>query len=238
MANTPKLNLPLPGNSAGAETRVSESLYLAESVLTGVNSRLATPPGSPADGDSHLIIATATDAWAGLEDSIAVWVSSQWIFVAPAEGMSIRINAEGQRGVSYWYDGSAWLPDGGAMFLTLHRELSGSQTSAYLLIQGAGESLTQPMPLMDSYTIVRSASQVVHDHGSDPGDWTIDIQDNAAASYGTFDVELNASSAVPQVTTQNHSIDIDAGDSLKVEATGPSTTSPEFFLHLKLVERA
>ena len=47
---------------------------------------LIAPPASPSAGDSYIVGASATDAWAGEDDSIAVWDGSEWVFYAPRLG--------------------------------------------------------------------------------------------------------------------------------------------------------
>jgi hypothetical protein len=72
-----------------------------ESVL----NRLATPPGTPAQGDRYLIIATATGAWTGQENKITEWNGSTWVFYTPNEGWVTRVEAEN---LLYSFDGSSW----------------------------------------------------------------------------------------------------------------------------------
>jgi hypothetical protein len=65
-------------------------------VQTEVTSRLTTPPGSPAEGDRHLIIATATGAWAGQEDKIAEWDGASWVFTTPLDRYAVYVTADEQ----------------------------------------------------------------------------------------------------------------------------------------------
>ncbi len=51
-----------------------------------VTSATNAPPGSPANGASHIVTATATGAWAGWEGSIAVWDGSVWNRYIPRNG--------------------------------------------------------------------------------------------------------------------------------------------------------
>lgn len=69
-------------------------------------SRSTTPPGSPASGDRYLVIATATGAWAGHEDSIAEWNGSAWVFTVPTTGTYIGIDDESDG--LYLFGGSSW----------------------------------------------------------------------------------------------------------------------------------
>jgi hypothetical protein len=83
-----------------------------------VKSALATPPGSPSNGDTYLAYGTVTGDFVGHENHIARWSDfyAAWIFWVPFEGMSIRNEATTQWVV---YTGSAWatlstdsLPEG------------------------------------------------------------------------------------------------------------------------------
>lgn len=69
--------------SAGAATPPS-SAWAGQ--VVAVLDTLAAPPGSPSTGDSYLVGAGATGAWAGHDGEIATWDGSQWVFTTPAEG--------------------------------------------------------------------------------------------------------------------------------------------------------
>lgn len=51
-------------------------------------SYTATPPGSPVDGDLHIVAHGATGDWAGYDDWLAYWLSNTgaWKFKRPQEG--------------------------------------------------------------------------------------------------------------------------------------------------------
>lgn len=68
---------------------------------------LATPPGSPADGDRYIVVATGTGDWAGKETQIATWddANSVWTFLVPNIGWSL-INLDDS--FVYIYTASGW----------------------------------------------------------------------------------------------------------------------------------
>ena len=68
---------------------------------------LATPPGSPANGDSYIVAAAPTGAWVGYAGSLAVWVSatSSWAFMAPRVGYMAYVEDEEKLSV---YKVSGW----------------------------------------------------------------------------------------------------------------------------------
>lgn len=74
---------------------------------------LTTPPGSPSIGDAYIPAATATGAWAGHEDDVAVWwlspgdSSAAWRFHTPETGLRAYIVDED---VLALWDGTAWTP--------------------------------------------------------------------------------------------------------------------------------
>lgn len=55
---------------------------------------LATPPVSPATGDTYIVAAAATGAWAGKDGQVAVWSGSAWAFYAPRLGWVAYIEDE------------------------------------------------------------------------------------------------------------------------------------------------
>jgi hypothetical protein len=82
---------------------------LGQEWMESVGTRAITPPGSPSVGQRVLIDATlgvATGAFAGKEDDVAQWNGSAWIFVTPAIGTFISVDAENT--LLYYFGGSAW----------------------------------------------------------------------------------------------------------------------------------
>lgn len=97
-STTPILGLPLliPGQ-AQKEFFVNAAL----SVLDALNARAVTasqpaPPSSAAEGACYRVTATATGAWTGKEDRIAVMTGGDWRFIAPAQGWVLFDRAAGR----------------------------------------------------------------------------------------------------------------------------------------------
>jgi len=65
---------------------------------------LTAPPGSPGNGQVYIPKATATGAWAGKENQIAIY-DSGWVFLMPDEGWSAYVQDED---VEIFWNGSAW----------------------------------------------------------------------------------------------------------------------------------
>ena len=47
---------------------------------------LASPPGSPSDGNRYIVAASPTGAWAGQAGKVAAWQDGAWAFHAPRTG--------------------------------------------------------------------------------------------------------------------------------------------------------
>lgn len=79
-----------------------------------IDHTLATPPGSPANGDRYIVAGSPTGAWSGKANQIAVWTtdnpvtpSGLWEFYAPAAGW---VFFSGTANLQLVYTGSAWSP--------------------------------------------------------------------------------------------------------------------------------
>ena len=68
-----------------------------------------TPPGSPTNGESHIIGAAPTGTWAGQGGKIARYngTGSAWEFFTPQEGWMIQRGSAGVREI-YRYTSAAW----------------------------------------------------------------------------------------------------------------------------------
>lgn len=113
---TPRLALPYytDGQTAPQAT-LSEQLnaldaMAAPNVLTWQGN---TPPGSPADGDLHLVGSSPTGAWSGQAGKLALYFSG-WTFHTPKTGMRVhRVEATNKHKAGVWayYDATdGWFP--------------------------------------------------------------------------------------------------------------------------------
>ena len=55
---------------------------------------LTTPPGSPASGDTYIVAASATEAWATHDGKVAVWDGAAWVFYTPRPGWVAYVEDE------------------------------------------------------------------------------------------------------------------------------------------------
>jgi hypothetical protein len=106
---TPRLGAPeLVSGQATPETTVNEQIRYIESGAGHFifkDRDLATPPGSPADGDCYLVAASGTGAWSGKDGQIAFRVNTAWAFITAIEGFTAWVNDEN---AFIGYDGAAW----------------------------------------------------------------------------------------------------------------------------------
>lgn len=88
---TPNLNLDeLASAQSQPEVTVNASLRKLDTLVgASVASITNTPPGSPTDGERHIVDTSPTGAWSGHADAIAYWVAgsfNEWRFSAPSAG--------------------------------------------------------------------------------------------------------------------------------------------------------
>jgi len=104
-----KLQLPFiqPSQAQKHVTHNEALLKLDGLVQMSVASKdLATPPGAPVDGESYIVPAGATGAWAGQDGNVAIWQNTAWMFYAPSEGWTAWVS---DLDTLWSFDGSAWV---------------------------------------------------------------------------------------------------------------------------------
>ena len=62
--------------------------------LSVKDRNLSTPPGSPVAGDTYIVAASPTGAWAGQAAKVAIWSGSAWLFSTPRIGWVAYIENE------------------------------------------------------------------------------------------------------------------------------------------------
>jgi len=157
-----------------------------------VKNQTNTPPGSPADGDSYIVTATATGAWTGWENSISYYQSGTgWKRILPREGML----AWDQTGNNlHYYDGSAWTDySTGAGSLNLGSTVtqSGTPSSTSVGFLGSPQIADQ-----DTYTLALTdaGGHYYHISGS-AHTLTIPANSSVAFPIGTVIVIVNEDAA-------------------------------------------
>ncbi|WP_428542644.1 DUF2793 domain-containing protein [Profundibacter sp.] len=109
MTNTPNLSLPyLAAAQAQKHVTVNEALSLIDALaqMAVVAVGATSPPATPAEGDRHIIGSSATGAWSGWDNSIALFSGGAWLRLIPQVGwMAWDVSASE---LLVW-NGSAWV---------------------------------------------------------------------------------------------------------------------------------
>lgn len=89
MSTTPNLTLPLMETGQAQKEVTFNQVAVIIDVLEGgiIDRDLATPPGSPSEGDAYIVAATATGVWATHENDIAYYFGGVWNFLSPDVGI-------------------------------------------------------------------------------------------------------------------------------------------------------
>ena len=105
-------NLGLMVNGAAGDAHYSQFMAFLRGVdglvMPNVKGYLTnTPPGSPSDGDSYIIGAAPTGAWAGQGGKVTRYstVAVAWEFYTPKNGWMLQANSARE---TYLYTASAW----------------------------------------------------------------------------------------------------------------------------------
>lgn len=116
----------LAAQQAQPEITHNTALNMLQILQTGVISvALNTPPGSPTQGDTYILGASPTGAWAGRAHCLAGYFGTGWVFVPGVDstGTAIAMGAR-HEGLSVWskadnavyiWSGSAWAAASGGM---------------------------------------------------------------------------------------------------------------------------
>jgi hypothetical protein len=111
MPSSTNLILPyLEAAQAQKHVTVNEAIRALDALvhLSVKDRNLATPPGSPADGDRYLVaLSSATGAWATKEGKVAVYQDGGWAFLEPREGWVLWVEDED---VLLVYNSASWVP--------------------------------------------------------------------------------------------------------------------------------
>src|SRR5438876_1936649 len=108
MDNSPNLTLPyIIAAQAQKHVTHNEAIRALDALvqLMVLDKDLASPPGSPADGDRYIVASSPTGAWAGQAGKVAAYQDGAWAFFTPREGWLAWVADEDKL---YFHDGSAW----------------------------------------------------------------------------------------------------------------------------------
>ena len=113
MDTTPKLSLPyiMPAQALKHVTH-NQALQSLDVIaqLSAIDRDLASPPGSPDEGDCYIVADPASGAWTGKDNLIAAFQNGAWEFYTPQEGWRCWVADEAALVV---WDGALWSALGG-----------------------------------------------------------------------------------------------------------------------------
>lgn len=87
-------------------TPMNDNALRVEILQRGALSILSTPPGSPADGDVHIVGASPTGAWSTFaQNDVVLWRSGTWYRFIPFLGWIKWVQGTGLR----VFNGTSWV---------------------------------------------------------------------------------------------------------------------------------
>lgn len=133
MTDSAKFLLPfISVGQSQKEVTHNQAIAMIDILLSkAVTSVLATPPGSPANGQAHIVAASATTGvFVGKENNIAYYLTdaAAWQFIAPTTGLELMVTSTV---VKYRWTGSAWLALNGVYTPTLTNVTNINSSTAY-----------------------------------------------------------------------------------------------------------
>ncbi len=108
MDSSPNLTLPyIIAAQAQKHVTHNEAIRALDALvqLMVLDKDLASPPGSPADGNRYIVAASPTGAWAGQAGKVAAYQDGAWAFFTPREGWLAWVADEDK---VYAHNGTAW----------------------------------------------------------------------------------------------------------------------------------
>ncbi len=137
MVATVKLGLELiSASQSQKEVTYALAMNRLDVIVQGrvLSANFSNPPTTPAEGDAYIIGASPTGVWASKANQIAYYYGGGWYYMPPVSGMRLRVL---DVGAYYYYNGSAWVFDGG------------------LLVQTA-KTANYPILLTDAYSVLQA----------------------------------------------------------------------------------
>lgn len=117
MSTTARLSLPyIAPQQAQKQVTYNEAMALLDQLVQpAAKSRTtATPPASPAEGDTYIVGPSPTGAWTGQAGKFACWLSGAWDFTPPADGWLAYVADTAELAVHQSGAWASFVTNGGA----------------------------------------------------------------------------------------------------------------------------
>lgn len=139
---TPNTGIPyVPENTTDPAAGLNLALNVIDALLQTavIDMDLTAPPGSPSDGDLHIVGGSATGAWVGEDGNLARYVSEGdfWQFYEAGTQVKVVLNLDD--GALYAYDGS-WGLVAGLADAPSDGSTYGRKDGAWEVVPGGGGS--------------------------------------------------------------------------------------------------
>lgn len=204
---TPNSGIPyVPENTTDPAAGLNLALNVIDALLQTavIDMDLTAPPGSPSDGDLHIVGAGATGAWTGEDGNLARYVSEGAFWQFYEAGTQVKLILNLYDGGIHAYLSGAWSLVGGLSDAPSDGSNYGRKDGAWEVVSGSG-----PPPVLTEATTALAADD------TNAGNYTRFT--NAGAKTYTFD---DAETYV--VGDEYHGRNVGAGD-LTITAAGTMT---------------
>lgn len=231
MTTSADLGLPYIASSQNQpEVTHNDALNLIQTTIVGViQISLNTPPGSPTSGDTYVVGASPTGAWAGRANTVTIWTGTAWDFI-PGEtsaGTPITMGAR-QEGLRVWdkttnafyvWTGSAWT-----QFALEHIRVDvGDETTA---ITAGTTKKTFRTPYAFTLTGIRASLTTAQASGSI---LTVDVNESGTTILSTKitidNTEKTSTTAVTAPVISDTALASDAEITIDVDQVGDGTAT-------------
>jgi len=194
--------------------------------LRPLDKDLTAPPGTPANGDLYIVGASATGAWSGHDDDLAVWDSgaSAWVFYTPAPGWQAWLADEA---LPYRYTASGWAQDTAASGLSdapSDSKIYGRQDAQWVEVPGSTVGIVSETGTTYTLALTDAGKGI---EAANASAITITVPPNSSVAFPVGTVITVAQADAGQVT-----ISPGSGVTLKSVAATPQTRAQEAVLSL------
>jgi hypothetical protein len=217
-------NLGLLVNGALGEEHYDELMAMFRGLdclikCTALDKDLTAPPGSPSDGNTYLVAASATGAWATHDNKIARWSSvlSAWEFFTPKEGWETYVADEN---AMYRFNGTTWFRED-AQVITL---VCGDETTA---ITAGTDKIKLRVPFPFEVWAIRASLSTAQATDGGGGIFTVDVNEDGSSLLSTKitidNTEKTSTTAAAQPVLSDTLLADDAEITVDVDQVGDGT---------------